>query len=48
MSSISQDLVNKRIAEILFERENAKRLEEEKRIQAEIEAEANTLSSILG
>ena len=40
MSSIPQSLVDKRIAEILYERENAKRLEEERRIQAEIDAEA--------
>jgi hypothetical protein len=40
MSSIPQDLVQMRIAEILAERENAKQLAEQARIQAEIDAEA--------
>jgi flagellar biosynthesis GTPase FlhF len=43
MSFIPQDLVQKRMAEIMYERENAKRLEEERRIQAEINAEAHRL-----
>jgi len=40
MSSITNDAIQARVAEILYERENSKRLEEERRIQIEIDTEA--------